>query len=262
MPARRCHPEPLIGGHFASIVLSPNHPGPAPCTVAACLPHRSLAAPFAAGRAVTLRRPAGSAPIVPVAAAGASDIVARIMAGCDDAAAHLTPAGMDAIEAAVDRCEEWKTMGELIEPLRQRGHDLLPDGQRNPPSTTSDLRGDHRGCRRPPGTSACARDLVLEHVRFSDWRCTIASTASGVLYQSRRWRSVITAPGSMALTRMLSGPKARAQRPRRGRRWRPLPPRRPAKSPPPLRQAIEARLMIEPWPSSRMCGCTAWAAKK
>jgi hypothetical protein len=35
------------------------------------------------------------------------------------AAAHLTPAGMDAIEAAVDRCEEWATMGELIEPLRQ-----------------------------------------------------------------------------------------------------------------------------------------------
>lgn len=35
------------------------------------------------------------------------------------AAAHLTPAGIDAIEAAVDRCEEWKTMGELIEPLRQ-----------------------------------------------------------------------------------------------------------------------------------------------
>jgi 2-methylcitrate dehydratase PrpD len=35
------------------------------------------------------------------------------------AAAHLTPAGMDAIEAAVDRCEKWETMGELIEPLRQ-----------------------------------------------------------------------------------------------------------------------------------------------
>jgi len=35
------------------------------------------------------------------------------------AAAHLTPAGLDAIEAAVDRCEEWKTMGELIEPLRR-----------------------------------------------------------------------------------------------------------------------------------------------
>jgi 2-methylcitrate dehydratase PrpD len=35
------------------------------------------------------------------------------------AAAHLTPAGMDAVEAAVDRCEDWKTMGELIEPLRQ-----------------------------------------------------------------------------------------------------------------------------------------------
>jgi 2-methylcitrate dehydratase PrpD len=35
------------------------------------------------------------------------------------AAAHLAPAGMDAIEAAVDRCEEWKTMGSLIEPLRQ-----------------------------------------------------------------------------------------------------------------------------------------------
>ena len=34
------------------------------------------------------------------------------------AAPHLTPAGMDAIEAAVDRCEEWQTMGELIEPLR------------------------------------------------------------------------------------------------------------------------------------------------
>ncbi len=35
------------------------------------------------------------------------------------AAGHLTPAGIDAIEAAVDRCEEWKTMGELIEPLRR-----------------------------------------------------------------------------------------------------------------------------------------------
>ena len=35
------------------------------------------------------------------------------------AAAHLTPKGVDAIEAAVDRCEEWKTMAELIEPLRQ-----------------------------------------------------------------------------------------------------------------------------------------------
>ncbi|CAN5843665.1 MmgE/PrpD family protein [soil metagenome] len=34
------------------------------------------------------------------------------------AGAHLTPAGMDAIEAAVDRCEEWETMAELIEPLR------------------------------------------------------------------------------------------------------------------------------------------------
>jgi len=34
------------------------------------------------------------------------------------AAAHLTQAGMDAIEAAVDRCEDWQTMGELIEPLR------------------------------------------------------------------------------------------------------------------------------------------------
>ncbi len=35
------------------------------------------------------------------------------------AAAHLTPAGIDAIEAAVDRCDEWETMGELIEPLRR-----------------------------------------------------------------------------------------------------------------------------------------------
>jgi hypothetical protein len=35
------------------------------------------------------------------------------------AAAHLTQAGIDAIEAAVDRCEYWKTMSELIEPLRQ-----------------------------------------------------------------------------------------------------------------------------------------------
>jgi 2-methylcitrate dehydratase PrpD len=35
------------------------------------------------------------------------------------AAPHLTQAGMDAIEAAVDRCEEWQTMGELIEPLRR-----------------------------------------------------------------------------------------------------------------------------------------------
>lgn len=35
------------------------------------------------------------------------------------AGAHLTPAGIDAIEAAVDRCEEWETMAELIEPLRQ-----------------------------------------------------------------------------------------------------------------------------------------------
>jgi 2-methylcitrate dehydratase PrpD len=35
------------------------------------------------------------------------------------AGAHLTQAGLDAIEAAVDRCEEWKTMAELIEPLRQ-----------------------------------------------------------------------------------------------------------------------------------------------
>ncbi|SEP40541.1 2-methylcitrate dehydratase PrpD [Rhodospirillales bacterium URHD0017] len=34
------------------------------------------------------------------------------------AASHLTPAGIDAIEAVVDRCEDWKTMGELIEPLR------------------------------------------------------------------------------------------------------------------------------------------------
>ncbi len=35
------------------------------------------------------------------------------------AAAHLTQARMDAIEAAVDRCEDWRTMAELIEPLRQ-----------------------------------------------------------------------------------------------------------------------------------------------
>jgi hypothetical protein len=34
-------------------------------------------------------------------------------------APHLTRAGIDAIEAAVDRCEDWQTMGELIEPLRQ-----------------------------------------------------------------------------------------------------------------------------------------------
>ena len=35
------------------------------------------------------------------------------------AAAHLTPAGLDAIETAVDRCEKWQTMAELIEPLRK-----------------------------------------------------------------------------------------------------------------------------------------------
>ena len=35
------------------------------------------------------------------------------------AAVHLTPTGMDALEAAVDRCEEWQTMSDLIEPLRQ-----------------------------------------------------------------------------------------------------------------------------------------------
>jgi 2-methylcitrate dehydratase PrpD len=35
------------------------------------------------------------------------------------AAAHLTPAGIDALEAAVDRCEEWQTMSDLTEPLRQ-----------------------------------------------------------------------------------------------------------------------------------------------
>ena len=35
------------------------------------------------------------------------------------AAAHLTQAGMDAVEAAVDRCDDWQTMAELIEPLRQ-----------------------------------------------------------------------------------------------------------------------------------------------
>lgn len=29
------------------------------------------------------------------------------------AAGHLTPARIDAVEAAVDRCEQWKTMGEL-----------------------------------------------------------------------------------------------------------------------------------------------------
>jgi 2-methylcitrate dehydratase PrpD len=34
-------------------------------------------------------------------------------------APHLTPAGIDATEAAVDRCEEWQTMGELLEPLRR-----------------------------------------------------------------------------------------------------------------------------------------------
>ena len=34
------------------------------------------------------------------------------------AAMHLTPTGIDAIEAAVDRCEDWETMEELIEPLR------------------------------------------------------------------------------------------------------------------------------------------------
>ena len=35
------------------------------------------------------------------------------------AGAHLTQAGVDAVEAAVDCCEQWKTMAELIEPLRQ-----------------------------------------------------------------------------------------------------------------------------------------------
>jgi 2-methylcitrate dehydratase PrpD len=35
------------------------------------------------------------------------------------AAAHLTSAGIDAIEAAVDRCEDWETMAALIEPLRR-----------------------------------------------------------------------------------------------------------------------------------------------
>src|SRR5262249_25887782 len=34
------------------------------------------------------------------------------------AAPHLTPAGMDAIEAAVDRSAEWQTMPELIQRLR------------------------------------------------------------------------------------------------------------------------------------------------
>lgn len=34
------------------------------------------------------------------------------------AALHLAPTGIDAVEAAVDRCDEWETMGELIEPLR------------------------------------------------------------------------------------------------------------------------------------------------
>ena len=42
------------------------------------------------------------------------------------------------------------------------------------------------------------------------WRWTIASINSGVLYHSRRCRSVITAPGSIAFTRMLSEPNARA----------------------------------------------------
>ena len=40
------------------------------------------------------------------------------------------------------------------------------------------------------------------------WRDTMAATDSSVLYQSARWRSVITAPGSMALTRILSAPNA------------------------------------------------------
>lgn len=35
------------------------------------------------------------------------------------AAAHLTQAGIDALEVAVDRCEEWQTMGDLTGPLRQ-----------------------------------------------------------------------------------------------------------------------------------------------
>ena len=34
-------------------------------------------------------------------------------------AVHLTQAGIDAVEAAVDRCEQWQTMGDLTEPLRQ-----------------------------------------------------------------------------------------------------------------------------------------------
>ncbi len=34
-------------------------------------------------------------------------------------AGHLTPAGMDAVEAAVDRCETWRTMAVLTDLLRQ-----------------------------------------------------------------------------------------------------------------------------------------------
>ena len=58
-------------------------------------------------------------PVVQAAAALKPDPEPQVRAKFRElAGAHLTPAGIDAIEAAVDRCEEWKTMGDLIEPLR------------------------------------------------------------------------------------------------------------------------------------------------
>ena len=63
-----------------------------------------------------------------------------------------------------------------------------------------------------------------------DWRCTTWSTDASVLYHSCRCRSVMTAPGSMALTRMLSGPNARASE-WSGRPPRPWPSHRPPSPP-------------------------------
>ena len=107
----------MIGGLFASIVLSPNQPGPVPCAVVACLPHRSQARPSHADLEGWVQRHGGARGFRARYVEAGSEAPVRAKYR-ELAPPHLTPAGMDAIEAAVDRCEEWKTMGELIEPLR------------------------------------------------------------------------------------------------------------------------------------------------
>src|SRR5271166_841046 len=131
--------------------------------------------------------------------------------------------GDEAFEALPLRIGAWaacalqsEMVGEpvRIEPERERlrASELVRlrlNVHRSPASTVSDCLVIMRLSSAARNSAARATSSPSK-VALIAWRRTIASTDSGVLYQSWRCFSVITAPGSMALTRILSAPKARA----------------------------------------------------